>query len=207
MKQDMTGRTYGRWTVVSFSHTKKPHDYYNCRCECGTERVVQAPSLRSGTSVSCGCYRVDINRDLHWKHGAVKHPAYQSWTAMRRRCEDPEFIRYKDYGGRGISFCEEWREFSGFWNDMGPTWRPGLTLERKDVNGNYTPSNCTWVTRFEQGQNKRNTVWIETPWGKLPQTEAARRGGIHLMTLRQRIKAGWPPETWFLPSARSPRIT
>jgi hypothetical protein len=204
MATEMVGRTFGRWTVVSFAFAKPPHKYWNCRCECGTERPVQGPSLIRGTSVSCGCTKGAAISAAKTKHGQCAHPAYQSWSAMRRRCYDPSFAAYPWYGACGIKICDKWQTFEGFWEDMGSTWARGLTIERNKNEEGYTVQNCRWATRLEQGQNKSNSHLLETPWGRLSQNEAARRAGISIGSLVHRQKAGWPPETWFLPSSRKP---
>lgn len=198
----MVGQPYGRWTILSYSHTKGPHKYYDCRCECGTERSVQGWSLVYGKTLSCGCLRREVNKVIHLTHGSCAHPAYKIWSGVKKRCQNPDAHAYKHYGGRGISLADAWQAFEGFWADMGAAWKPGLTIEREDVNGNYEPGNCRWATMLEQGGNKRNNRIIDTPWGPLHQAEAARRAGISVQTLSSRMRAGWPQETWLLPPSR-----
>lgn len=204
MSDAMVGRTFDRWNVVSFAFVKGPHKYYNCKCECGTERPVQGWSMVYGKTLSCGCLRREVNVELHTTHGSCAHPAYKSWSDMKKRCQNDKMAAYKDYGGRGIIVCDAWQTFEGFWRDMGPTWVAGLTIERNDVNGNYEPLNCCWATKLEQAQNKRNSVLIDTPWGKLSQSAAARKAGISLGALIGRMQSGWPKDLWFTPSTRTP---
>lgn len=202
MVKQIIGQSFGRWTVVSFAFAKPPHDYFNCRCVCGNERPVQGWSLVYGKTISCGCWRREVNSALHATHRSCSHPAYKTWTAMKKRCENSASQNYKDYGGRGISVCDQWQSFEGFWKDMGLTWKQGLTIERMNNDGNYEPGNCRWATMLEQAQNKRNSVIIDTPWGPLAQNAASRRGNISLGALIHRMKSGWPKELWFMPSTR-----
>lgn len=96
-----------------------------------------------------------------YKHGAgstkIRHPLYLKWCAMKRRCFNKNEKCYKNWGGRGITVCEKWLSFENFARDMGPSFKPGLSLDRIDVNGNYEPNNCRWVTLAEQNRNKRST--------------------------------------------------
>jgi hypothetical protein len=94
-------------------------------------------------------------------HGMSSHPAYANWEAMRQRCNNPNSDWYHYYGGRGITVCLRWDSFVNFWEDMGPTWLTGLTLDRMDVNGPYNLDNCRWATRLEQSRNTRRTVRVE----------------------------------------------
>jgi len=89
-------------------------------------------------------------------HGMSRHPVYTgSWVGMKQRCLNPNAANYYCYGGRGIKICKRWLLFKNFWNDMKSTWRPGLSLDRINNDGDYTPENCRWATRSEQQQNKR----------------------------------------------------
>lgn len=162
---DLTGKVFGRLTVLEFAGTIRisytcTRTTWLCRCSCGNKTIAPTASLRTRTTQSCGC--------LHWERlvaDATKHghkmggrsPTYESWRGMRERCLRPAHIGYKDYGGRGIKICEAWSSFKQFLKDMGP--RPdGKTLDRRDVNGNYEPSNCRWATQKEQQANKRRRI-------------------------------------------------
>lgn len=111
---------------------------------------------------------------------------------MFRRCENPRNARYPNYGGRGIKVCAEWRSFEVFLRDMGEC-PPGLSLDRRDNNGDYEPTNCRWATREEQGRNKRNNRLLEHDGSVLPINAWAERLGLSRDVIRQRIdKLGWP---------------
>lgn len=199
---DLTGKKFGKWLVIKLDRLAPPHKYYWCRCDCGSEKSVQGNSLACGTSTSCGCDKGAKIAAAKTVHGKSRHPAYQSWSAMRRRCSDPNFAAYPWYGARGIRVCERWDEFDLFWADMGQTWAKGLSIDRINPDGDYCPENCRWSGAKVQAQNKRNNLLMDTPWGAMAQAEAARRAGISLGALRNRIKAGWPKPTWFDPPAK-----
>ena len=152
---DLTGMKFGRWTVLALhpKRTRLRRAIFLCRCDCGSEHLVQGASLRGGWSQSCGC----VAQELKTKHGQAKGNrtrVYVCWANMRQRCSNPNNIGYSNYGGRGITVCERWQTFENFLADMGHPPR-GKSLDRIDVNGNYEPSNCRWATSFEQARNKR----------------------------------------------------
>lgn len=155
---DLTGRIFGRLKVVGRNPGTYKHPHWDCICECGNKAIVGGGHLPSGHTTSCGC----VNREISaagqkiraTTHGMSKTGTWESWQAMKRRCDDPKNQDYKYYGGRGIGYCAEWRQFERFFADMG--LRPeGATLDRKESDGNYEPGNCRWADIFTQNQNKR----------------------------------------------------
>jgi hypothetical protein len=197
---DLTGRKFGRWLVKGFSHQNGKMFYWSCICDCGTERAVFGGDLKRGGSVSCGCLKREESARRLISHDMSFHPAYRSWIAMKVRCLNPSNTGYKDYGGRGITICDEWMEFDAFWHDMGPTWASGLSIDRIDVDGDYEPSNCRWATPKIQGNNRRTNHLIMCPDGELRTvTEASEKYGITRNTLFARIRYGWAEEDLFQP--------
>jgi len=132
------------------------------------------------------------------KHDKCGHPAYNTWHQMVARCYKPKSSHYSYYGGRGITVCARWREsFQAFWDDIGSTWKEGLSLDRIDNNGNYSPENCRWATHKEQMRNMRRNLTIDTPKGPMLLVEAVAISGIQRMTLKKRLQRGWPAERLF----------
>ena len=143
---DITGQTFGCWTVLEFDCVKKVGAYWRCRCSCGTIRSVSGVALRNGKSASCGC---------QYNHGLMKKEPrlYRIWKNMRYRCQKPKNDAFSAYGGRGISVCNEWERFPAFceWARANG-YRDDLTIDRIDVDGNYEPSNCQWITKSENSK-------------------------------------------------------
>ena len=190
-RADLTGMRVHKWEVLRFSHIKPPRiQYWWCRCDCGTERAVLSQSLREAVTKSCGCEKGGAIAAARTTHGGSDHPLYSVWQAMKARCMRKSQFRYKDYGGRGISIAPEWMTFERFRQDVEPTWLPGLTLDRKDVNGDYGPGNFRWATMIEQCANKRRTVLVEFEGEMIATPTLARRYGISSSAVLARYRAG-----------------
>lgn len=132
------------------------------------------------------------------KHGFCRrrrvHPLYYVWRGMLGRCHYKRWINYSNYGGRGIIVCDEWKKFENFARDMLPTWRPGLWIERKDCDGNYSKSNCVWKTPLEQCDNKRNTIKLTHNDKTMSISQWANVIGIPRRVLALRVWRGWTTE-------------
>ena len=164
------GARYGCLTVVS--EVARPADrhakglHYELVCDCGITVVRAASSLRAmekkGWSPSAGpCSKARQGRQFK-THGGSRQPGYYAWNAAKNRCTNPNHPNWCRYGGRGISMCERWMKFENFWADMGPTWQKGLTLDRIDNDGPYSPGNCRWADWATQYANTRLVLPIDT---------------------------------------------
>jgi hypothetical protein len=196
---DLTGQRFGRLTVVKRQGTSKDgQKTYLCRCDCGTERVVKSGNLRSGKTKSCGCLsreRTAKRNVENAKHGGCGSRLYGIWYDMRQRCSYEKSINWHLYGGRGIKVCDEWQNsFKPFkeWA-IANGYEDGLQLDRIDNDGNYSPENCKWSTRIEQGNNRRTCVYVTIDGITKTVSEWCRKTGVNRMVAYGRIRRGWNP--------------
>lgn len=154
----MIGKRFGKLTVISAAG-RSPRRYilWKCRCDCGRETIVSSHNLRSGNTQSCGCRLRERTRMLNFVTGQYKSRLYRIWTCMKTRCYNPNTPQYKDWGGRGITMCDEWRHnFKSFYDwSMSNGYNEHLSIDRINNDGNYEPSNCKWSTAKEQANNRR----------------------------------------------------
>lgn len=212
-KNIYVGRRFGRLTVISDrmeNHGSLRRRSCLCRCDCGNTKKISVESLQSGRTKSCGCYNKEClkNRKTHGmapKHNRPK--IYYVWWSMLNRCKNPKTRRYHRYGGRGISVCDEWKTFEGFWKWAKLGYREGLTIDRINNDGNYEPGNCRWTSRFVQGNNTSHNTMICYHGVTKSATAWARPLGMKGETLSRRLLRGWDIEDAFsLPNgARLPK--
>ncbi len=186
---DLTGRTFGHWTVVLFVGRVGRSTRWKCRCACGEVREVAGGNLTRTMkpSRSCGCVQADpvAKAARATTHGLSRtSEVYGVWKNMRNRCLNERAQDFARYGGRGIRVCSRWYDFATFASDMGP--RPhGMTIERKDVNGHYEPSNCHWATQTAQQRNRRNNKLDESGAAEI---RKLRNDGLTLQLIADRFE-------------------
>jgi hypothetical protein len=150
--ENLVGQRFNHLVVLAYIDSHKTMGTrWLCQCDCGNTKVIARQSFIRGKAQTCGCLQI---ASVKTANGISRHELYDTWKTMIRRCDDSEYVDYKNYGGRGITVCVRWYEFENFVADVGE--RPeGLTLDRVDNDGNYEPSNCRWATASEQAQNSR----------------------------------------------------
>lgn len=153
--KNLTGQRFGHLEVIAFLGRHKEHTYWACQCDCGVITEARANSLTRNHSRSCGCVSARLTAEQNVKHGLARTPIYWCWQNMIQRCTNPNHPGYVNYGARGIRVCDGWlNSFEAFYAVVGDP-QPGLSLDRKDNNGNYEPGNVRWATRVEQNHNQR----------------------------------------------------
>lgn len=191
-KRYKTGRLYvgqriGMLQIIAEAGKDKTgRRMLRARCDCGNERVSWETNLKRRTQgvKSCGCAKV--------KHGMWRHPSFEVWTGMMKRCYNAAAINYSRYGGRGIKVCKRWHDFPSFVSDMGD--RPeGASIDRIDNDGDYEPSNCRWATAKEQGRNTSVNRIIEIDGVAKPLAEWCEEFGMVYHKVWARLNLGWTP--------------
>lgn len=195
--KDLTGQKFNRLTVI-----RKAKNYsggrtlWVCQCECGKEIFVNGYNLRQGFTKSCGCLQKEIatkNCKLRTKHNLINSSLYTVWASMKQRCSNKNGLAYKNYGGRGITICDEWvNDFQAFYDwAINNGYKHNLTIDRINNDGNYEPSNCRWVTRSVQAKNRRSNHYITFNSETHIISDWAKLYNIPLNVFCRRLKRGW----------------
>lgn len=195
---DVTGQTFGHWTVLAREASSAAYALWRCRCVCGTEKLLSTASLRMGRPKSCGCKR---GKHGHSKPGSMT-PTYSSWRNMIARCTQASSPAFPYYRKNGIKVCARWTDpehgYLQFLADMGERPSPLHTLDRWPDNfGDYEPGNCRWATKIEQANNRRTNIHFEFRGRTLTLAQLSRETGQSKETLRSRLvrnKHPWPIE-------------
>lgn len=151
VKINLINKRFGRLLVISESHSDGKHIYWNCLCDCGNEKIIAGDSLKQGLTKSCGCLNSEMMKERKSTHNRSKSRLYKIWTQMIYRCENSNATGFEYWGGKGIKVCDEWRNnFMNFYNwAISNGYSDELTIDRIKSQGDYSPSNCQWLTRSE----------------------------------------------------------
>lgn len=191
--KDITGLRVGYLTAIRYAGTTGKTSVWVVRCDCGVEKLMDPSEYqkqeKKGIQASCGCMRKQSIGQRNTTHGMTNHPVYAVWRAMLARCGRPTHKAWPNYGGRGVKVCAAWlTSFEQFWADMGPTYVRGLSLDRRDNNGDYTPENCRWVTCKTQANNTRRNLLVAGTTATL----LAEDLGVKSSTMYYRLANGVP---------------
>lgn len=173
-------------TPIKFSHTSKNHSWWVYKCICGTEKIIHTGHVNCGNITSCGCIKTP-------KYHSDSYNIYQAFKDINKRCYDIRNKEYKNYGGRGISVCDEWKNnLTSFrkWA-ISHGYKHGLTIDRTNNNDGYSPENCRWVTQKEQMRNTRVNRLLTYNGETHCLAEWAEILNIPISRIHYRLKMGW----------------
>lgn len=191
---DLTGQKFNRLTVIKRIKPDYPTSW-ECCCSCGNTVIVTTNSLRSKKTQSCGCLRRELGAKMLTTHGMYGSPEHRAWRHMKERCCNPNTKDFKNYGGRGITVCNEWRKsFMAFFNHVGKKPSPKHSIDRINNDGNYEPSNVRWADRKTQNNNSRRNYLITIDGITKNIAQWAEARGISRLTICNRLHMGWSPE-------------
>lgn len=189
---DITGERFGNLIAIErLPNLKGGVTVYRCLCDCGNETIVRANNLKSGAVRSCGCL---LHTSKNATHRMSNTRIYHIWASMRSRCSNKNLPFYKNYGGRGISVCDEWNNsFETFYSwAINNGYRDGSSIERIDNDGNYCPENCKWIDLGKQANNRRMNKRIEYKGETHNLSEWCKILGVSYSLVHNRMnKLGW----------------
>lgn len=194
---DLTGQRFGKLVAIKRVKNRGRETFWLCQCDCGNTKEINASRLRRGKTKSCGCYKSEyerkVNKDFgkfNKTHGMSNTRLYRIYNKMKLRCYSKTNDAYKNYGGRGITICQEWLDdFMNFYNwAMKNGYRDDLSIDRIDNDKGYSPCNCRWATRKQQANNTRSTIFLTYNGETKPASEWSEITGIlqDVITARKR---------------------
>lgn len=191
---NLVGQRFGRLVVLNRASSQNGHTRWLCKCDCGNECIVHTSSLRTGNTKSCGCYKTENARKLYSSVRQNDKHLYAVWNGIKQRCTNKNNRSYKNYGGRGIRMDAEWaNNYKSFYRwALSAGYKSGLEIDRINNDGDYCDSNCRFVSREVQANNKRNIklYTINGVTKSLPQW--CKEYDQDYYVVRQRVyKLGW----------------
>lgn len=199
-KGDLIGQRFANLYVkewIPVRERKQSKFPYLCMCDCGNITYAKRNDLVTGNKKSCGCIHDNYSHQskiIHYTHGKSYTRLYRVWSIIKDRCDNPNSKNYANYGGRGITLCDEWYDFETFekWaydNGFDPNLKGSqCSIDRIDVNKGYSPNNCRWTDAKTQRINQRNVKLYEYNGEAMTITEWSRRLGIKYSALKYRLE-------------------
>lgn len=190
---DITNQKFNRLTAIERIYCSRQKKMaWNCLCECGGSIVATYTQLKSGNTKSCGCLNHEKILERNTSHSESKTRLYKIWVGIRQRCNNPNKKSYVNYGGRGVKVCDDWDNYLNFkeWA-ISNGYEDDLTIERIDPNGNYEPSNCTWIPKGDQSKNRRSCNFLTFNGKTQTVSDWARELNINRTTINTRLRKGW----------------
>ena len=191
-KVDLIGQRFGRLLVLAENGTvrKKSGRTYRtwlCKCDCGNTKIATTNNLKAHNTSSCGCYKKEYVSSRAFRHGKCRTRLYKIFQMMKDRCYNPKAWAYQFYGAKGVKIHQKWLDdFNSFYGwAIANGYTNKLSVERKDVNGNYEPNNCIWITQSEQVKNRTMTHFVTYQGQKMTLTDLERLTGICRQTIRK----------------------
>lgn len=196
---NIAGQRFGRLTVIERVESPRAQAQWRCVCDCGKETVVRSQDLRNGHTKSCGCYGLEVSvshTPSFSTHKESRSRLYRVWIGMKGRCNNCKNKAYSYYGGRGIKVCQDWDESYALFRDwaLANGYQENLTIDRIDVNGNYCPENCRWVSMKVQMNNTRVNRRITLNGETKTMAEWSESTGLSYETIRNRTIKGKPAD-------------
>ena len=196
--KDLTGKRFGRLVVLNLlpERGKLREVKYRCKCDCGRIHVTTAGRLSSGITQSCGCYHLERIKEARTKWTPEEAKIVAHLYEIKKRCYNKNYKDFEDWGGRGITVCDEWmdpisgyRKFVDWAKNNG--YKKGLSIDRIDNDGPYAPWNCRWVDWYTQANNKRNNVFVDINGVRHTIAEWSRECGLDYDTLYHKFEKGY----------------
>ncbi|MDQ0414221.1 hypothetical protein [Mesobacillus stamsii] len=189
---DMTGMIFGKVKVINrFSEYAETPVKWLCICDCGKEFITTGQRLRRGSTNSCGCSSGELIGKANRTHGMSNTRRYKTWSHMIERCTCKTHKQYEDYGGRGITVCEEWKTFENFYKWTTENgYDDKLSIDRINVDKGYEPTNCRWANRYIQANNTRRTIMVTIKGVTKSLSAWSEETGINKGTLDGRYRKG-----------------
>ena len=190
--KDYAGKTFGRLTVLHRGEKKGYHQKWVCKCSCGIIKEIYQTSLiaKNGTK-SCGCLQKESATKHGQSHNVGKGNLYRVWINLRTRCNNPQHQYYAEYGGRGITVCEEWDDFLTFqqWA-LGSDYTEGLTIDRRNNDLGYNPDNCHWTNRTQQQRNRRSQKNSTSKYTGVSWCNTKKKWAVGICINKQKLNLG-----------------